>query len=203
VKLTASSTAEIGEHAVVVTSEYEDKYYASYSDSDTLRINVKQSVGLDYSGVELPTKVYQNDTTTMDISVMNTGKSKIRNCKVDFDINNLESGGTTYIGEIGAGESSSVTANLRVSGTELGATKGTVIITYEDEFGKTYTKKCKVSTTICEKVVETEEETEEESQNKLWWLFLIVGAVAGGTIGVSIPLAINAKKQRKEDELRL
>lgn len=202
VELTASATAQIGEHAVTVSSEYEDKYFSAYSGSDTIRLNVKQSVGLDFSGVQLPVKVYSDDTATMEISLLNTGKSNIRNCKIDFDIKGLESGGTTYVGEIAAGEQGSATANLRV-GKELGDAEGTVTVTYEDEFGKTYTKEATVSTTIVEKPVGEETEEEEQSKYPLWWVFLLVGIVFGGGIGCAIPIAINSSKQRKEDEMRL
>lgn len=202
IELTASSTAQIGEHAITIASEYEDKYFGSYSGSDVVRANVKQTVGIDYSGVQLPVKVYPDDTTTMEIAIMNTGKSKIRNCKIDFDINNLESGGTTFVGEIAAGEQGSASANLRV-GKELGDTEGTVTITYEDEFGKSYTKEQKVNTTVVEKPVEPVAEEEEEAKYPLWWAFLIGGIVLGGAIGCAIPISIYKSKQRKEDEMRL
>ena len=202
VELTASATAQIGEHAITVSSEYEDKYFGSYTNSDVIRLNVKQTVGLDYSGVQLPVKVYPDDTTTMEISIMNTGKSNIRNCKIDFDINNLESGGTTFVGEIAAGEQGSASANLRV-GKELGDAEGTVTITYEDEFGKAYTKEQKVNTTVVERPVEPVEEEEEQAKYPLWWAFLLGGVALGGGIGSAIPISINKSKQRKEDEMRL
>lgn len=202
VELTVSATAQIGEHAITVSSEYEDKYFGSYTNSDVIRLNVKQTVGLDYSGVQLPVKVYPDDTTTMEIAIMNTGKSNIRNCKIDFDINNLESGGTTFVGEIAAGEQGQASANLRV-GKELGETEGTVSITYEDEFGKSYKKEQKVSTTIVEKPVEPETEEEEQPKYPMWWAFLLGGIVLGGGIGSAIPISINKSKQRKEDEMRL
>lgn len=202
IELTASATAQIGEHAVTVSSEYEDKYYGAYSGSDVIRVNVKQTVGLDYSGVQLPVKVYPDDTTTMEISIMNTGKSNIRNCKIDFDIKGLESGGSTFVGEIPAGEQGSASANLRV-GKDLGDTEGIVIITYEDEFGKSYTKEQKVNTTVVERPVEPVEEEEEQSKYPLWWAFLICGIALGGGIGCAIPISIYKSKQRKEDEMRL
>lgn len=202
VELTASATAGIGEHAITISSEYEDKYFNSYSGSDVVRANVKQSVGIDYSGVQLPVKVYPDDTTTMEIAIMNTGKSNIRNCKIDFDINNLESGGTTFVGEIAAGEQGQASANLRV-GKEFGDTEGTVTITYEDEFGKSYTKKQKVNTTVVERPIEPVEEEEAQPKYPLWWAFLLGGIALGGAIGSAIPIAINSSKQRKEDEMRL
>jgi uncharacterized membrane protein len=203
VKLTAAKTAQIGEHAVTVSSEYEDKYYTAYSGSDVLRLNVKQTVGLDYSGLQLPSKVVEGDTITLDMSFMNTGKCKIRNIKIDFDIPNLESGGTTFVGEIEAGESGAGSANLR-AGNTLGETKGTITVTYEDEFGETYEKKAEVSTVVEKKAPEkTEEDERNEKKNPQWWAFLLSGTVLGGGIGCVIPLTIQSRKQRKEDELRL
>lgn len=202
-ELTASATAQIGEHAVTVTSEYEDEYFNSYTNSDTIRINVKQTVSLDFSGVRLPVKVYPNDTVTMDISFMNTGKSTIRNCKIDFDIENLESGGTTYVGEIPNGEQCASSVNLRV-GKELGDIEGTVIVTYEDDFGKVYKKEQNVSSKSVEKPIEkNENEDEKQAKYPLWWAFLLGGIVLGATVGCIVPISVYKAKQRKEDELRL
>lgn len=203
VKLTAAKTAQIGEHAVTVSSEYEDKYYTAYSGSDVLRLNVKQKTGLDFSGVQLPAKVVEGDTVTLDMIFMNTGKCKIRNLKIDFDIPNLESGGTTFVGEIEAGESGAGSANLRTTNT-LGETKGKITITYEDEFGEEYSKSVDVQTVIEKKVeAKTEEDEKDEKKNPQWWAFLLGGTAFGGGIGCAIPLSISSRKQRKEDELRL
>lgn len=201
-ELNAAATAQIGEHAVTIASEYEDEYYNAYNGSDVIRINVKQTVGLDFSGVQLPERVYAQDTVTMDISLFNTGKSTLNNCKVDFDINNLESGGTTYVGEIEPGEQGTATANLRV-GSELGDIEGTVTVTYEDEFGKSYTKEQQVTTTVAEKPAQTVADDEKQAKYPLWWAFLLGGAVVGGAIGCAVPVSIYKARQRKRDELML
>ena len=109
-----------------------------------------------------------------------------------------------FIGEIPAGESAAGSTNLRVSSEKLGDVKGTVTISYEDEFGKAYSKTVDVSTVIEEKKeVADEKEKEEEKKNPLWWLFLIIGIAAGSGIGFGIPAIIRSNKQRKEDEKRL
>lgn len=203
IPIVVSKTAQIGEHKLSLNMEYEDKYYTAYSSSDTLIINVKQSVSLDYDGILLPAKATQNSTETISPVIMNTGKSTIRNCKITFDIEGLNSGGTVFIGEIPASESKTGTANLRVSSDMLGKTKGTATITYEDEFGESYSKTADLSTTIVEPVVQVEEAEEEQKKYPLWWAFALAGLTIGGTIGFIIPTAIHAKKQRKEDEMRL
>ena len=204
VPIIASKTAQTGEHKLTLNVEYEDKYYSSYSSTDVISINVKQSVSLDYDAVQLPVKVTQGNTETISPNLMNTGKSAIRNCKLSFDIDGLESGGVLFIGEIPAGESAAGSTNLRVSSEKLGDVKGTVTISYEDEFGKAYSKTVDVSTVIEEKKeVADEKEKEEEKKNPLWWLFLIIGIAAGSGIGFGIPAIIRSNKQRKEDEKRL
>lgn len=206
VQLRASKIAAIGEHRLTVTAEYEDKYYNAYSATDTLLVNVSQSVGLDYSGVVLPRKVIQENTVTMDVNLMNTGKCMVRNSKLTFDVEGLETGSVLFIGEIAAGESKTGSANFRVSTDKLGEVKGKATLEYEDEFGNPYSKEIEISTVIEEKP-KTEEVAEEEqtfnTKYPKWWAFLVAGVAAGGAVGFIIPTAIHAKKQRKEDELRL
>lgn len=204
VELNASKTAQIGEHKLTASAEYEDEYYSAFSSSDTLLVNVMQSVSLDYSGIELPKKVTQDSTVTAEINLMNTGKSALRNAKVNFDIEGIDSGSVLFIGEIPAGESKSGSTNLRVSKEILGDVSGTAVLSYEDEFGTEYSKEINISTKIEEKIeTENKEETEKEQKYPLWWAFLLTGAVIGGAVGFIIPTAINASKKRKEDELRL
>ncbi|MCH5317639.1 MAG: hypothetical protein J1E05_06640 [Eubacterium sp.] len=204
IDLNAVKTAQEGEHRLNVSVEYEDKAYMSYSTSSILMVTVRQTVALDYDGAVLPAKVIQDSTETVSINLMNTGKSDLRNCKIDFDIEGLESGGTAFVGEIPAGQSSMGSANLRVSSTMLGDVAGTIKISYEDEFGESYSKTVDVSTTIAEKVVvNTTQTEEEEDSNSLWWLYGLIGLAAGGGIGCAIPLSIISFKKRREDEKRL
>ena len=205
IPITAAKTAQEGEHILAVSMEYEDRYYMSYGSSDELRLTVKQSVKLDYDGAILPAKVIQDSTETVSINLMNTGKSDLRNCKIDFKIDGLESGGTAFVGEIPAGESAVGSANLRVSSTMLGETKGKIKISYEDEFGESYSKSVDVSTVIAEKIVVNNTQSEEEEQVKypFWWLFGLIGLAIGGGIGCAIPLSIISFKKRREDEKRL
>lgn len=205
VELKATYSAAIGSHDLTVSSEYEDKYYSSYASSDKVRIDVRQPVKLKYNGVELPKKVVQGETETLDITIMNTGKSSIYNCTVDFDIDKMSSGGSVFVGNIESAQSETCTANLKIDSDALGDVKGKVVITYEDSYGKEYKKTVKVSTLIEEKKEEVfiDEEEEKEGKTSLWWLFMMIGAAVGGGIGFGVPWAIRDKKQRKEDDLRL
>ena len=196
-------SATVGEHKLSFTCEYEDNMGSGYSANDTLRVQVRQPAKLDYDGAKLPVKVVQEDTVTLNINLMNTGKSTLYNCKVEYDIEGLESGGSSFAGEIPVGESKTATANLRVDSEKTGNVKGTIKITYEDAFGKSFEKEQEVKTLIEKKVIKAEKKEEEEKKNPLWWLFLLGGLVVGGGLGFGIPFAINSKKQREEDEKRL
>ncbi len=201
--LTCPQTAQTGEYAVRIQSEYEDGNFTSFSASDVVRLAVRQNAGLDYSGLMLPASVVEGDTVTLDMSFMNTGKCRIRNLRIDFDVPELDSGGTTFIGEIEAGESCPGSANLRV-GSEAGETDGTITISYEDEFGEAFSEAVSVSTVIEKKpVVKSEEAEEEERKYPLWWGFLLTGLITGGGIGCAVPIFVNSRRQRKDDELRL
>ena len=203
VGLTAVHTAKTGEHPLTLSMEYEDSNHSGYSASDTIRVNIKQSVMLKYDSARLPSKSIQGETVTVSINLMNTGKSTIHNAMIDIDVKGLDSGGTVLVGEIPQSESKTGSVNLRVSNEILGKVEGTITISYEDDFGETYTETVDVSTVIEEKVIKADTEEEEEKKNPLWWLFMLIGAIIGGALGFGIPHAIRSNKQRKEDEKRL
>lgn len=205
VELTATNTASIGQHDLSVSAEYEDKNFNSYTASDTVRIDIKQPVKLKYSGAVLPKKVIQGDTQTVTIELMNTGKATVYNCSIDYEIEHLQSGGSVFVGNIEPAESAQGLANLRVDGDFTGEAKGKIIITYEDNYGKQYTKTIKVSTVIEKKAesLSVDNNEEKEKKNSLWWLFILIGLAMGAGAGFGIPWFINDRKQRKEDDLRL
>ncbi|MBQ8182917.1 MAG: hypothetical protein IJ025_03330 [Clostridia bacterium] len=195
--------ATVGVHKLNFICEYEDKNGTPYSENATLRVEVRQPVKLTFDGATLPVKVVQEDTVTLNINLMNTGKSTLYNCMVEYDIDGLESGGSSFAGEIPSGESGTATANLRVDSEKTGEVSGVITITYEDVFGKEYKEEQAVKTLIEKKVEKAEKQEEEEPKNPLWWLFILVGLIVGGGAGFGIPFAINSKKQREEDEKRL
>ncbi len=205
VKLTVLPTAEVGKYKLSVMSEYEDSYFSSYSSSDVLNVNVKQTVALDYNGITLPETLVEGEISTMAVTLMNTGKTDLRNSKQTYTSEVLESSGTTFVGEIPVGESSTANLNFKPPVDKLGEVSATVEITYEDAFGNENSEKVKLSSVVVEKVIvaQSPEEKEEENKNSLWWVFILIGAVVGGGLGYGIPTAIRNKKQRKEDELRL
>ncbi len=204
VKMTVLPTATVGKYKLSVGSEYEDSNYSSYSSNDTLTLNVKQTVALDHNGIVLPEKIVEGEIGTMAITLMNTGKTDLRNCKLTFKSDVLESSGTTFVGEIPVSESATANVNYKPPLDKLGEVSATVELSYEDAFGNVNTEEIKLSSIVEKQIIVAEApEEEKESKNTLWWLFILIGAVFGGILGYGIPTAIRNKKQRKEDDLRL
>ncbi len=204
VELTAVETASVGKHRLTISSEYEDLYFSAFSSSDAITLDVRQSISLDYSGITMPDKIVESETNTMTVTLMNTGKTDIRNCKLTFTSDTLESSGTTFVGEISAGESAETKLNYKAPEDTVGKVSATVTITYEDPYGKEKSKKVKLSTIAEEKVeVAQKVEEEEKSGNSLWWLFILLGAAVGGGLGYGVPTTLRARKERLEDEKRL
>lgn len=201
--ITAVNTAAVGTHRLNITAEYEDASGNALTSSDTLSVDVKQPAKLEYDGATLSPKSYQGETQSVSVTLMNSGKSMLYNCKIDFDIKGLKSGGSVFVGEIAPGESQSGVGNLSVSDELMGKTQGKITITYEDAFGTEYEKTEKVSTTIEKRPPKEEDEEQEKKKNNLWWLFILIGILAGGGSGFGITWYIFDKRQRKEDDLRL
>lgn len=202
-ELTARHNAAVGRHSLTLTTEYEDKEFQSYSSSDTLYVDVRQAAELSFSGAELPAKIVEGDTVSVTLTLMNTGKAQLSNCKADFAVKGLLGGGTAFGGDIAPGESKTVSANLRAQPDKLGATKGKITVTYEDEYGKTYTKTADVSTVIEKKVEIAAAPVEEQKETLPWWLYGSAGLLLGGGVAFGVTYGVFAAKQRKQDELRL
>ncbi len=166
-------------------------------------LDVRQSARLDYDGAVLPVKVFQQDMVTLSVNLMNTGKSTLYNCRISYEIDGLTSGGTTFVGEIPAGENKVGNGALRVSSEQLGEVHGTALITYEDAFGQVYTQTAELTTNIAEKQITETETQQSEKKDRHWWLFVLLGLAAGAGLGFGIPWYLHDRRQRKEDDLRL
>ncbi len=203
VSVEALNMAEVGEHKLSIQTEYEDKNGGSYGGNDTLLVEVRQPAKLNYDGAKFPVKVVEEDTVTVTVNLMNTGKATLYNCKVDFNIEGLDAGGSAFAGEIPAQESKAAIGNLLVTGKPQ-ETSGQIVITYEDAFGQEYTLTEDVKTVIAKKVVKAQtDKQEEEKSNPLWWLFILIGLAVGGGLGFGIPYAVRSRKERIEDEKNL
>lgn len=202
---TAGATLPEGRHALQFAFRYDSSQTLNLSSSGICTLTVRQPAELAFDGARLPVRVYIGDTVTVPLTLMNTGKSPLYNCRVQYEIDGLEAGGIKFIGEIPAGESKEATTNLRAGQEVLDNAKGTVTILYEDSFGDTYRQSAELCTHIEKKPepADISEKEEHTDKNQNWWLFLLIGLVVGIGGGFGIPWIIRDRNQRKEDDLRL
>ncbi len=202
----ALAKATSGVHPVTIIMEYEDSDGTSYTATDILVIEVRQPVKLSYDEPALDTRLTQGDTPTFSMQLRNMGKSTIYNALLTFDLPGLANGGSVLIGEIAPGETQTGTTNFRVGEDVLGKVEGEVTLTYEDDFGKTYTKTIPLTTTI-QKKTEIKTPVETEKKFTLSGPKIVIAAVTGGILLVVMILlstrAIKKKREREEDERRL
>ena len=191
-------------HVIDLRFDYNTGTSMNLSAKGTCIIDVRQPAELRYSGASLPVKVFQGEPGNLSMSLMNTGKSTVYNCFVDFAVEGLSVGGSVFVGEIAPGGNQPVQVNFRVDTELMGEVQGAVTLHYEDAFGEEYTEEITLSTVIQEKPL-TEEEQKEAAKggSHLWWLYLLLGLGLGGGAAYGIPKFIADRKQRQEDDLRL
>lgn len=202
----ALEKATSGMHPVTITMEYEDSDGESYTASDTLLLEIRQPVQLEYDEPKLDARLTQGDTPTFSMQLMNMGKSPVSNVLLTFDLPGIADGGSVLVGTIEPGETQAGTANLRVDEDTLGDVEGSVTLTYEDDFGKTYEKELPLKTTVVERVLTPPQEPEEDKKELS--PLQIGGIIAGGLVVVLglvliLRTMIKNKRAREEDERRL
>ncbi len=179
----ALTTAQSRPHPAVIAMEYEDNAGQPCSASDRIILQVRQPVRLEYEEPALPPRVTQGDTVPFTMTLMNLGKSTIFNALLKYEIPGLSSGGATLVGTIPPGESQAGTANFRVESDVLGDVTGTLILSYEDDYGERYEKEITLATTIAEKMEAPPPDSDRKGDSSfprwIFWpagMFLLVGA---------------------------
>ncbi len=204
--VTATTTAQSKPHMATITMEYEDSYGNAITASDRIILQARQPVRLEYEEPSLPTRVTQGDTSPFSITLMNLGKSVLYNVLLKFDVPGLSSGSSVLVGTISPGESQTGRANLQVGPEVLGPVAGTLLLSYEDEYGEQYEREIPLATTIEEKLhiaAPADAETApSESKFSGWIIFPALGALLLALIFFATRW-LREKKARDEDEMRL
>jgi len=203
----AIRTAESKPYAATITMEYEDSSGAPIVMTDTIYLYVHQPVRLEHENISFPPRVTQSDTVPFTVTLMNLGKGNIINALLTYEIPGLSNGSSVLIGTISPGESKTGTANFRVDKDVSGEVSGTLVISYEDEYGEIYSKEIAISTVIQERVEVTPEDpaqTETGVDNgNFWIIYVSAGIIAALILAFFIIRYIKQRKQMKDDEMRL
>lgn len=207
-QLQAAHTAKSGLHTATLGIEYEDEDGNAYSNTDTLRLAVRQTVLLVWDNLVFPETVIMGDTTSLSLTLQNMGGAAVNNVLVTFEADGLTGSGSVLVGTIEAGQSAPVNANFNVTAETPGEVRGVAKLRYQDDFGDNHAEDIPIVTKVIEKPAaptEDEEKKQEQTANGVrhWWIFLLVGLVVGIGGSVGITVSVFNRKNRLTDEERL
>lgn len=167
-----------GQYHLTLTMDYADRKGMSYSESGNAKVDVKQTMLMQFDPVVIPKEVQVADVIEAQVQAMNLGRTTVYNVRAELVADGLSPEGTIFIGNMEAGNVQ--TGSIQVSVTSLsnsnsmyGPTKGTITFYYEDEEGNEYTETEEFSTVICSPFSEKTLE-EEPDQPEQWWIIMAV-----------------------------
>lgn len=200
IPIRAIHTATSRPHSVSITMEYEDENGLALTAVDQIILEIRQQVRLEYDRPIWPEKVVPGDTAAFSMNVMNLGKSTLYNVLLTFDIPEMASGSSVLLGTMQPGESKMGSANFRVGEDVLGNLKGTVLLSYEDDYGQSHEKAISLATTVEKKTVQPASQEVEKKDSPAWVIYLIAGVVLAAVIAMLAVRSWKKRKQREQDE---
>ena len=207
-RLMVQQTAEPKPQKILLHVEYEGDGGTEVTSDESIVIQVKQPVRIEYDEPEIPQEVNAGDTMSVSMNVMNMGKGTVYNVRAEVEAPGLVPEGSLFLGNLESGAAKKgdlyvFVSTLDSSGADAkyGYTNGKMKLSYEDEFGEVSTQEFDFSTNINPPVInapqEEEEEEKPETQSQWWISVLILGAVIGGILGIRY--ALKRRKQKAED----
>lgn len=207
-RLMVQQTAEPKPQKILLHVEYEGDGGMEVTSDESIVIQVKQPVRIEYDEPEIPQEVNAGDTMSVSMNVMNMGKGTVYNVRAEVEAPGLVPEGSLFLGNLESGAAKKgdlyvFVSTLDSSGADAkyGYTNGKMTLSYEDEFGEVSTQEFDFSTNINPPVInapqEEEEEEKPETQSQWWISVLILGAVIGGILGIRY--ALKRRKQKAED----
>lgn len=177
-------------------------------DTEVLSIPVKQVPRAQVSKMQIsPTEVFLGREVNVMTSVNNTGKSTLYNVNVTFkDPNGALGESEQFIGNVAAGAAGAV--DVYIPTVSVGEANLTMLVTYEDENGKSYSHEETATVYVMEPgtIIDPGPEPEPEKSGGIGigGILLIVLALLG--IGAAVFFILRKRKrdeQSKEDDQRM
>lgn len=194
---------------ITLMMEYDNSDAATLSSQGTVQVEVTQPLNVQMDKPRIPESVNAGDTMSLSFQVMNMGRSKVYNARIEISAPGLLPTKTAFIGDIEAGTAAQGKMDIFVgmkSMTEgykgedkYGPTSGKITLIYEDEEGRPYTQEMDIFTMINEPVIgqvsaKPEEKPDKESQ---WWISLLIGGAA--IAAITVILVSRGKRKQNED----
>ena len=169
------------------------------SSSGTAIVEIQQPANMELVMPRFPQSVTVGETIPLSLQVMNMGRDKMYNVRCVVSGYGFAPANTGYIGAMDAGSSATTEVDLYIialnaskgneSGSQYGATTGTITLIYEDESGEEFSQEVQFETSVNRPVVEipqmdTAAEEEEKATNQ-WWISVVIlgGVICAAGIG--------------------
>ena len=214
ISIELKSKADLAQKPYVVTvnMEYEDNKANAFTETASVSVPIKQEAKVDLSSITLmPEAIEIGNEANVMFSIYNVGKTKLYNVSVKFEADSI-SGGDTFIGNMDPGATGNVDAYLAGQAATMDDGIVKIIISYEDEEGKTATIEESMTLFVNEPFYPEMfddpmmmEGMAEEQKGFPWWGYALIGAVIVGG-GAAAVLILKKKKKAKKlalEELEL
>ncbi len=173
-------------------------------DEESLSIPVVQVPKINVTSIQTMGNAMVGSDLNVMSSVNNTGKSVLYNVMAKvYDTGGLMSSEESYLGNIQPGESKNI--DVYLSGMSAGDTAIVIMVSYEDETGKSFETEVTSDVTISEPMVYEDPWADdmpqpvEEEQGLAWWIYAIIGVAVAGIAAIIAVNVIKKKKARARD----
>lgn len=199
-----------GKYTLNFTFNYDSSKTLNLSSSGTAIVEIQQPANMELVMPSFPQSVTVGETIPLSLQVMNMGRDTMYNVRCVVSGYGLAPANTGYIGTMDAGSSATTEVELYIialnaskgneTGSQYGATTGTITLIYEDESGEKLSQEVQFETSVNRPVVEipqTDTAAEEEEKATNQWVISV--AILGGVIcaaGIGFILIRQYRKNR-------
>lgn len=188
-----------GKYNLNFTFNYDSSKTLNLSSSGTAIVEIQQPANMELVLPRFPQSVTVGETIPLSLQVMNMGRDRMYNVRCVVSGYGFAPANTGYIGAMEAGSSATTEVELYIialnaskgneSGSQYGATTGTITLIYEDESGEEFSQEVQFETSVNRPIVEipqtnTAAEEEEKTTNQ-WWISVVIlgGVICAAGIG--------------------
>lgn len=188
-----------GKYTLNFTFNYDSSKTLNLSSSGTAIVEIQQPANMELVMPRFPQSVTVGETIPLSLQVMNMGRDKMYNVRCVVSGYGFAPANTGYIGTMEAGSSATTEVELYIialnaskgneSGSQYGATTGTITLIYEDESGEEFSQEVQFETSVNRSIVEipqtdTAAEEKEKTTNQ-WWISVVIlgGVICAAGIG--------------------
>ncbi len=201
-KIKARADAKPGPQKIDIAIAYEDAKAAALTAADEITVQVRQKIRLEHDEPKFPTDIPVGSSVPATLKLYNKGKNVLYNVTANLDVPGITPDASAFLGNMNPGDSKTADIYAIVSGEVIGETSGNYTVTYEDEYGDSYTLEIPVNTILSEMTQPDmpmeDMPTEPEQTGLPWWVYVII---AGGAAAVIIIVVVAVKKKKRHKEL--